>query len=72
MLVILNILHYTDDIPVVNEHGEDVLRKEIRKYFELKEESIGPPKIYLGRHIQKGMHENGMKAWSFSSWQYVQ
>ena len=42
------------------------------KYFELKEESIGPPKLYLGGHVSKVELDNGVKCWSFSSSQYVQ
>ena len=42
------VLIYTDDTLVVSENGETLLRTEIGKYFELKEESIGPPDIYLG------------------------
>jgi len=45
------ILLYTDDALCVSESPERVLREEIGKYFELKEESIGPPKIYLGGHV---------------------
>jgi hypothetical protein len=45
------ILLYTDDTLCVSEHPERVLRMEIGKYFDLKEESIGPPKIYLGGHV---------------------
>jgi hypothetical protein len=37
------VLLYTDDCLVVSQRGEHLLRKEIGKYFELKEESIGPP-----------------------------
>ena len=42
------VLLYVDDCLVVSENGEKVLRKEIGKYFVLKETSIGPPKVYLG------------------------
>ena len=38
----------------------------------LKEESIGPPDIYLGGKLRELTLENGIKAWSFSSSQYVQ
>ena len=38
----------------------------------MKEESIGPPKIYLGGHIRKVELDNGVKCWGFSSSQYVQ
>eukprot|EP00957_Ditylum_brightwellii_P002738 210323-Ditylum_brightwellii.AAC.1 len=41
-------------------------------YFQLKEESVGPPKIYLGGNVQKRTLDNGIKAWAFSSLQYCQ
>ena len=66
------VLLYTDDTLVISERAENVLRSEIGKYFELKEESIGPPKLYLGGHMRKVTLENGVKAWAFSSSQYVQ
>jgi hypothetical protein len=40
-------------------------------YFELKEKSIGPPKLYLGGHLNLVELDNGVKAWAFSSYQYV-
>ena len=39
-------------------------------YFYLKEESIGPPRIYLGGIICKVGLENCVKAWAFGSTQY--
>ena len=42
------VLLYTDDTLVISENGERVLHEELGKYFELKEESIGPPSLYLG------------------------
>ena len=66
------VLLYTDDILVISENGEEVLRNGIGKYFELKEESIGPPSLYLGGHMSKVQLENGVHAWAFSSSQYVQ
>ena len=65
------ILLYTDNALVISQHAEKTL-KELWPYFELKEESIGPPKIYLGGHCRKVQLENGVKAWDFSSSQYVQ
>ena len=38
----------------------------------MKEESIGPPKIYLGVHFRRVQLENGVEAWDFGSSQYVQ
>ena len=34
-------LLYTDDALVVSENGERFLRNKLRRYFDLKEESIG-------------------------------
>jgi len=65
------ILLYTDDTLVVSENAEQVLRKELGRYFTLKEESIGPPKIYLGGHVRKVQLDNGVDCWAFSSSQYV-
>ena len=66
------VLLYCDDTLVMSERGESVLREEIGKYFELKEESIGPPSVYLGGKLSKVTLSNGVEAWSFSSSQYVQ
>ena len=66
------VLLYTDDALVISEFGEKILRNEIGKYFELKEESIGPPEIYLGGQLRKVELDNGVKAWAFGSSQYVQ
>ena len=41
------ILLYVDDALCISENAEDVLRNELGKYFDLKENSIGPPKLYL-------------------------
>ncbi len=66
------ILLYTDDALVVGENAELLLRRDLGRYFELKEESIGPPKIYLGGGIRKVELDNGVQAWALSSSQYVQ
>ena len=60
-----------DDTLVISENDKQILRGEIGKYFELKEESIGPPKISHGRHVRKVKLDNAMSAWLFSSSQYV-
>ena len=41
------VLLYMDDCLAISERAESVLRDEIGKYFELKEESIGKPSQYL-------------------------
>ena len=63
---------YTDDILVISENAESILRKDPGRYFELKESSTGPPNIYLGGQVRKVELDNGTKAWDFSSSQYVQ
>ena len=65
------VLLYTDDCLVVSHRGVHVLRNEIGKYFEMKQESIGPPDIYLGGKLREVELENGAKAWAFGSSQYV-
>ena len=66
------LLLYTDDALCVSETPENTLRGDLGKYFELKESSIGPPKIYLGGGVRKVQLDNGVEAWAFSSSQYVQ
>ena len=66
------ILLYVDDALVVSENAESILCNELRRYFHLKEEPIGPPTVYLGGRVCKVQLENGVWAWSFSSSQYIQ
>ena len=66
------ILLYTDDALAISENAEGIRRREIGKYFELKEDSIGSPKLYLGGKVRRVQLDNGVFAWSFSSSQYVQ
>ena len=66
------ILLSVDDALVVSENAESILHNELGRYFHLKEESIGPPTVYLGGRVRKVQLENGVWAWSFSSSQYVQ
>jgi hypothetical protein len=61
------ILLYTDDALVVSENAEQILRNELGRYFTLKEESIGPPKVYLGGHVRKVKLDNGVECWAFNS-----
>ena len=63
------VLLYTDDCLVISDRGEDVLRNEIRKYFSLKEFSIGAPTQYLGGKLHMVELENGQKRWAFISGQ---
>ena len=46
-------LLYIDYVLIVIKNSEIVLREGIEKHFELKEESIGTPDLYLGGHVRK-------------------
>jgi hypothetical protein len=65
-------LLYVDDVLVISECADKVLRNEIGQHFVLGEESIGPPSIYLGGKLREITLENGVKAWAFVSCQYIQ
>eukprot|EP00957_Ditylum_brightwellii_P127024 9683781-Ditylum_brightwellii.AAC.1 len=65
------VLLYTDDVLVISENGEKLLHEHIGKYFELKKELIGLPKIYLGRKMREVTLEDDVCAWAFGSLQYV-
>ena len=61
------VLLYTDDCLVISDHPESILRKDIGKYFELKEESIVAPSQYLGGKLRDIDLETGQKCWAFGS-----
>ena len=65
------LVFYTDDTMCISHKAKHVMRNEIGKYFELKEESIGTPKLYLGGHLRNLTLEKSVEAWAFSSSQYV-
>jgi hypothetical protein len=66
------VLLYVDDVLVISERADKVLHKVIGQHFVLREESIGPPSIYLGGKLQEITLENGVMAWAFGSCQYTQ
>ena len=66
------VLLYVDDCLCCSHRPREVLEKEIGKYWTMKKDSIGPPTIYLGNKVSNVTLANGIKAWSFSSSQYVQ
>ena len=57
-----HVLVYVDDALVISNRGEDVIRKDIRKYFYVKDCSIGRLSIYLGKKVSKVTFENGVEA----------
>ena len=48
------------------------MRKEIGKYFLMKEASIGEPDVYLDGKVGKVELDIGEVCWAFSSSKYVQ
>eukprot|EP00957_Ditylum_brightwellii_P057591 4366829-Ditylum_brightwellii.AAC.1 len=47
------ILLYVDDALAIGGHPEKLLCQGIGKYVQLKEESVGAPKIYLAGSVCK-------------------
>jgi hypothetical protein len=66
------VLLYVDNVLVISENAEAVMRIEIGKYWKIKEELIGPLTKYLGGKLCEVELETGVKAWAFGSQQYVQ
>ena len=66
------VLLYVDDTLVFSENVEKILREEMGRYFELKEESVGHPTLYLRGRVHKVTMQNGVEAWAFSTSQYIQ
>lgn len=66
------VLLYVDDVLVVSENAEAVIRNEIGRHWEFKESSIEKPSIYLGGKCREVELDNGVKCWAFGSSQYVQ
>ena len=64
-------LLYVDDCLVIREHPDQVLAR-LGKYFPLKPESVGSPKLYLGGKLSKMNLPNGVVAWAISVSKYIQ
>ena len=56
------VLLYVDDVLVISEQAEAVLKNEIGKDWVLKPKSIGPPSQYLGGKLRKVTLANELKA----------
>ena len=65
------ILLYNNYVLFISEYTKQVLRKDLGRYFELKEKSIGRPKMYLGGSTRQVELENGVRDWALGSSQYV-
>ena len=71
-LIEIIVLLYMDDVLCISINAENVLKKNIGKYFLIKPGSDVHPNIYLGNKVLKVNLENGVESWSFSSSQKVQ
>ena len=49
-------------------NAEEILREEIGKYFELKEESIGRPSLYLGGRVRQVKLDNVLFSYGRPVW----
>ena len=57
----------TDNALVALENAESILRDKLVKHHELNQESIGPPKFYLGSLVSMVTLDNGVEACVFES-----
>ena len=64
------ILVYVDDILIISHDPSRYMKLLTEKYY-VKEDSIGPPKIYLGSTFKKVTDRSGKQAWASSSDKYV-
>ena len=58
-------LLYMDDCLVVSENAENIIKREIERYFALKLNSIVPLNMYLGGRLRQVTLDTGTKAWAF-------
>ena len=66
-----HVLLYTDDDLFISENFESILIKEIGKCFDIKEDTVRPPKLHLGGSMSKLELENSVAAWAFSLSQHA-
>jgi hypothetical protein len=64
------VIVYVDDILVLSEQAAQVI-KDISERYELKEDSVKEPEIYLGANIEKVQLPDGREVWAQSPRQYV-
>ena len=63
---------FADDYICISTNPEKIVRKEIDKYFLMKEVSIGEHDVYLGDKVRKVELGTGEICLVFRSSQYVQ
>jgi hypothetical protein len=64
------ILVYVDDILHLS-HDPDIVINALRKAYELKEGSVGPPDRYLGANVERVQLNDGREVWAMSSKDYL-
>jgi len=64
------LLIYVDDILCISHQPQSTM-DQIQQLFQLKDESIGPPKRYLGANISQYQLPDGSEAWSASARDHV-
>ena len=64
------ILVYVDDILIISHDPERYMNQLKSKYY-VKEDSIGPPKLYLGAEFKRVTNRSGGKCWASSCNRYV-
>jgi len=64
------LLIYMDDILCISHQPQSTM-DQIQQLFRLKDESVGPPKRYLGANISQYQLPDGSEAWSASARDYV-
>jgi len=64
------LLIYVDDILCISHQPLQTM-KQIKELYCLKDDSVGPPKCYLGANIAKFQLPDGTEAWSTSAHNYV-
>ena len=63
------VLVYVDDILHLSHNTKPAI-EALRKLYELKSESCGPPKIYLAANVSKYQLEDGRMSWCMSARDY--
>jgi hypothetical protein len=58
---------YIDGCLCIDIFPQDIVTKEIGKFWTHKKNSVGPPSIYLGNKVTKITLENDVTYWVFSS-----
>ena len=64
------LLVYVDDILCLSEHTKPIM-DEIGALYRLKENSVGPPKRYLGADTKFLQMKSGIQCWTMSPDSYL-